>query len=385
MYSIPRSDWNRNRALSLVSRYVFRECIGSLIVVVAVLFVILMSNQFAETLGDAAANELPRDAVFAILGLTSLQYLTMLAPIGLFLGVMLALARLSRDSEMAALSACGVGPGRLLGPIGLLTLLLAVLIGWLALVQMPAASERIEQIRLAARESLQLAALEPGSFASPDSGDTVVYTRAVKEGQLVDVFLQRQYSDRVVVIVAERGLRRQDPETGTLSFVLYDGTRYEGVPGGKSFSVAEFEEHGIPVRSDDDEEYVEPVEVRPTAALLGSGDPLERAELQWRLSMPLSLVVLGVLAVPLSRASPREGRYSRIGVGLLVYIVYQNMLSLARVWVERGYVAEWLGLWWVHALAALAALWLLSRESGWFVRAPAAGESRPADEPEATA
>src|SRR5690606_9040365 len=127
-------------------------------------FLILLSNQFAEVLGDAAAGSLPREAVFPILGLTSLSYLTFLAPFGLFLGVLLALARLSRDSEMAALAACGVGPETLLRPIGLLTLLLAAAVSWLALVQTPAASRMIEDIKRGARDALPITALEPGTF-----------------------------------------------------------------------------------------------------------------------------------------------------------------------------------------------------------------------------
>ncbi|MBN1237939.1 MAG: LptF/LptG family permease, partial [Gammaproteobacteria bacterium] len=184
--------------MSLISRYVFRECVAVLLVVVATLFLILMSNQFAQILGEAAADELPKDAVFSILGLTSLRYLTLLAPIGLFLGVLLALARLSRDSEMAALSACGVGPVRLLGPVVLLTALLAGVISWLALIQTPDASRRIEEIKENAREALQLGVLEAGRFASPDSGDTVVYSREVSGDLLRDVFLQRQVGDRIV-------------------------------------------------------------------------------------------------------------------------------------------------------------------------------------------
>jgi lipopolysaccharide export system permease protein len=356
--------------VSLISRYVFRECVAVLAVVVTSLFLILMSNQFAQILGDAATDRLPRDAVFFVLGLTSLSYLTMLAPIGLFLGVLLALARLSRDSEMAALSACGVGPIRLLVPVGGLTLLLAAFISWLALVQTPYAMRQIEDVKNAAREAMQLSVLQPGRFATPDSGGTVVYSRDVIGEQLHDVFLQRQVGDRIVVILAERGERVQDSETGSLSFVLYRGTRYEGVPGSRNFSIVEFGEHGIPVRLDEDEDYVPPVETKPTRELLESSDPLDRAELHWRMSSPVSLLVLALLAVPLSRSSPREGRYSRLGVGLLIYIIYSNALSISRVWVERGYVAEWIGMWWVHAIAACIGLWLLARESGWLVAVP---------------
>ena len=354
--------------MSLVSRYVFRECIGALAVVLGVLFLILLSNQLADVLGDAAAGSLPREAVFPILGLTSLSYVTLLAPIGLFLGIMLALARLSRDSEMAALGACGVGPGRLLRPIGLLTVLVAGAMSWLALVETPAASQRIEQIKLDAREALRISAIEPGKFASPDAGDTVVYAREVDGEQLRGVFAQQHLDDRVVAIVAERGKRVQDPSTALLSFVLFNGTRYEGVPGAANFWVLRFGEHGIPLRIERDEDYEPPIETRTTAALLRSSDPLDAAELQWRISSPLSLLVLALLAVPLSRSSPREGRYSRVGLGLLIYIIYANMLSIARVWLEREIVPQWIGLWWVHAIAALVALGLLARSTTYLRR-----------------
>lgn len=354
--------------MSLISRYVLREAAGASLLVLAVLLSILMTNQFAEILGDAAADQLPTDAVFAIFGLTFLRYVTLLAPIGFFLGVLLALARLSRDSEMAALSACGIGPGAMLRPILVLALGLAAGVAWLALVETPQATARIEQIRFEAREALELGALEAGAFTSPDSGRTVVYPREVEGNMLRDVFIEREHEDRVVVIRAERGEQREDPATGNLSFVLYNGMRYEGRPGEAQFSIAEFAEHGIPVRAERDEQFVEPVETLPTTSLMRTPTPENRAELQWRISAPISLVVLALLAVPLSRTTPREGRYARVGVGLLLYITYANLLSMARVWLERGVVPEGLGVWWVHGLFAVLALIMLAREAGLFVR-----------------
>src|SRR5262245_56577964 len=118
----------------------------------AVLFLIFMTNQLAEILGDAASSRLPREAVLAIFGLTALQYLTLLIPITLFLGITLALARLNRDGEMAALFACGVSAGRMLVPIGAFTLLLAVALTWLSLELMPSAIRRIEEIRFSAKD-----------------------------------------------------------------------------------------------------------------------------------------------------------------------------------------------------------------------------------------
>lgn len=355
--------------MNLIGRYIFREALGSWLVVMMVLFLIFMTNQLADILGDAAADQLPRDAILAIFGLTALRYLTLLTPITLFLGVTLALARLSRDGEMAALSACGVGMTRLLVPIGAFTLLLAAGLTWLSLELTPTASRRIEEIRFAAEQNVGLSAIEAGKFVSPDSGETVIYAREVVGDELRDVFLETQQDDRVSVILAERGRRVVDPATEEQSFVLYNGRRYEGVPGAGEFLQLEFDEGVLPIRPDEQDEFVEAVAAKPTRELFRSDDLADRAELQWRISLPLSLFVLSLLALPLSRTSPREGRYARLGMALFLYLIYTNLLSIARVWMERGVVGDDVGMWWVHAIAALLALLLLAREGGWLVRA----------------
>ena len=355
--------------MNIIARYVLREAFGAWLVVTLVLFVILMTNQFAEILDDAAADQLPRDAVFGVLGLTALRYITMLTPIGLFLGIMLALARLNRDSEMAALAACGIGPIRLLGPISLLTGALAIGLTWLSLFRTPDATREIEDIKARAAEELELGVLQAGQFTTPGSGDTVIYAEEVVGTEIRGVFVEHEDDEAgVVVILAERGRRVQDPGDGDVSFVFYNGTRYEGNPGERDFRIVEFAEHGMPMDQEDEEEAEIPVEIRPSAELFGSADPYDQAELQSRLSAPLSLFTLMLLAVPLSRSRPREGRYARVGVGLMIYITYANMLAIARVWMEREQVPAWLGLWWVHVVLGLIGLILLAREAGVFAR-----------------
>jgi lipopolysaccharide export system permease protein len=363
--------------VNLIGRYIFREAFGSWLVVMAVLFLIFMTNQLADILGDAAGNRLPRDAVLAIFGLTALRYLTLLMPITLFLGVTLALARLNRDGEMAALSSCGVGGGRILVPIGAFTLLLATALAWLAFEATPSASRRMEAIRFSAQKNVELTAIDPGKFTTPDSGDTVLYAREVVGDELRGVFLQTQDDERVSVVLAERGRRVLDAATGALSFVLNNSRLYEGVPGENTFFVIEFEEQIVPIRPHKEGDFVEVAAAKPTRDLLRSRALADRAELHWRVSLPLSLFVLALLAVPLSRTSPREGRYARLGIALFVYLIYANLLSIARVWVERGIMTDAVGMWWVHAVVGLMGLWMLARESGWFVRSPVV-EPKPA-------
>lgn len=350
--------------MNLIGRYIFREALASTAVVMVVLLVIFMSNQFAETLAEAAADTLPRDAVFRVFGLQFLRYLSLLAPVGLLLGVLLALARLNRDSEMAALSSCGIGPLGLLRPIGLLSLLVATGVGWLALEVAPAAGRSIEEIRHQAQEELELGALTPGRFTSLDTGDTVLYARDGDGDSLEGVFIQQRDAEgRIIVVVAEEGERVQSSEDREFMLVLRNGRRYVGVPGEARFQVTEFGGHGMPIRIDETE-LVEAVESRSTQSLLEMPDAVSRAELQWRVAAPISIVVLALLAVPLGRASPREGKYARVGLGLLIYIIYANSLSIARLWVEREVVPPWIGTWWVHGALTVLALVLLMRQSG---------------------
>lgn len=328
-----------------------------------VLLLIFMSNQFAETLGDAAADLLPRDAVFRVFGLQFLQYLALLAPVGLLLGVLLALARLNRDSEMSALAACGVGPLRLLRPIGLFSLAFAGLVGWLSLFAAPGASRAIEEIRFETEGESDFGDFVPGTFRSIHDGSTTVYQEAVDGDLLKGVFYQAETADGIEIVMAEEAEQVVDDATGDMALLLRNGQSYEITPGEARAVVSTFREHGIPIRLEPrDLEFA--IASRPTVDLLWTTDPDARAELQWRLAAPLSILILALLAVPLGRSTPREGKYARVGLGLLIYIIYANSLSITLVWVERELVPPWLGSWWVHAVLGLFAALMLARQSG---------------------
>lgn len=350
--------------LRILDRYVLREVTVTWVAVTGVLLAILVSNQLARILGLAASQGFSRDVVLSLIGLTTLQNLTVLVPIGTLLAVMMALGRLYHDSEMAAVRACGTGPERLYVPVMLLAVVVAMLLAWLAFDLSPSAYGKATEMRRAALRDAQFGQLEPGKFRSFSGGSAVFYAeRADEAGVLYNVFLQRQVGDRVEVATASRAVHRIE-EGGSLHvIVLYDGERHEGVPGEPGFRSLRFAEHGIPVRIPDPDEGKQRVEAKATAQLLGSPDPRDASELQWRLSLPIMVLVLALLAVPLSALRPREGRYARVALGILVYFGYSNLISATRVWIEKGQLDPRLGIWWVHLLVVLLAVYLLHRQS----------------------
>ena len=349
----------------ILDRYIFREIAQSWLAVTMVLLAILLTNQFARVLGDVAKDKLPKDAIFQIIGLTGLQYLTILVPIGLFLSIMLALGRLYRDSEMPAMMACRVGPLDIYRPLSFLLLPLVAAVGWLSMEVAPMALTEIERVGLEARRQADLASIEPGRFTSDDRRGAVVYAENVSaQGAIENVFLQRRTDDGIEVVIAERGEQIASDDPNKRFFVLHEGRRYEGMPGTSQFRVMEFAEHGIPYQLPNIEEpELEPRAMR-TVDLLSSNTPMTSAELHWRVGIPLSTLVLAVLAVPLSRSQPRQGRYGRLAIGLLVFIIYFNLMSAGKAWLEQDVVPAWVGLWWVHGAMLFSALSLLALQNG---------------------
>ena len=330
-----------------------------------VLLAILLTNQFARVLGDVAKDKLPKDAIFQIIGLTAVQYLTILVPIALFLAVMLALGRLYRDSELPAMMACSVGPADIYRPLLWLLIPLALVVGWLATEIAPTALTEIERIAVEAARQADLSSIEAGRFTASSRERAVVYAeRVTGPGAVERVFVQRAEDDDIEVVIAERGEQVESDDPGTRYFVLHNGRRYEGVPGTAEFSVMEFAEHGIPYDLPDAEEPELEPRAMKTAELIRSQGNEELAELHWRIGIPLATLVLSILAVPLSRSQPRQGRYGRLAIGLLVFIIYFNLMSAAKAWVEQGVVPSAVGLWWVHGLMLGFALLLLALQNG---------------------
>jgi lipopolysaccharide export system permease protein len=303
--------------LRTLDRYIFREVAVAWIAVTSVLLVILLSNQLARVLSQAAADEVPRGLVFALLGFTSIQNLTVIMPIGLFLAIMLGLGRLYHESEMAAMQAGGVGPVGIYRPVFVLTLGVTVILAWLSFIAVPAAAEQAQAIRTQALKQARFGSLEPGRFRSFSDGQAVFYAESVDaQGVLYNVFVQRRVAERVEVVTAARAVQRGAGDIDRV-FILYDGERYEGIPGQAQFRVMKFAEHGIPIRLRELASKAAKHQTKSTRALWGSREPEDRAELQWRFSVPMMAMVLMFLGVPLAKLRPRQGRYGKMGIAIL--------------------------------------------------------------------
>lgn len=347
--------------LRILDRYILREVFVTWLSVSGVLLAILIPYQVARVLERAAESQYPRGVVFELIALGAVQNLSLILPVGLLLGIVLGLGRLYHDSEMSAAQACGAGARPILVPVLGFTAVLTVLLAVLALQVTPAAVGRMLDLRQEALRAGQFAPIAPGKFSTFGGGSTVVYAQdADGDGTLRRVFVQRKRGKQLEIALAQRATHTY-AEGGDLQIItLYDGERYEGIPGERRFRIVRFAENSIPVRLPPSAGGAMSVEGLSTTELAASGDPKHRAELQWRIALPTMAVIMALIAVPLSRLAPRQGRYARVGYAVLIFFVYINLMIAGKTWIEKGVTPGWLGLWWVHAVVAglaVAILW----------------------------
>lgn len=338
----------------------------SLIGVSVVLLLIFISGQLVRLFGKVASGTLHADTILLLLGLNSLSNLVFVLPLSFYLAILLAFTRLYQDNEMVVLMACGVGQLKILRGLAFLIFIFAGLVGWLSLHVAPWAEAKAQEIVKSVEESSDLQGIIPGRFKELARGIGVIYVEELDEnGRMHNIFLQREGRDGQILIRAERAYAQMDENTGQRFMILENGHRYSGKPGVNHFSSVSFEKHGIRMTESDESK---PVQLRykavPTSTLWSSSLSIHVSELQWRISAPILCVLLAVLAVPISRTSHRQGRYSKLALAILLYIIYTNLLNVSRAWVSKSEIDPNIGLWWVHFLFVAIALLLWWKQLG---------------------
>jgi lipopolysaccharide export system permease protein len=343
--------------LRILQRYILREMTVNFLGVTVVLFAILFVNQVGAVLARAAQLQYQSGFVLELIGLGAAQNVAILLPIGLLLGIVLAFGRLYHDSEMAAAQACGVGVGRVAVAVWLLALPVTALIVLLNFELAPRAAAAEAAMREEALRASVTAPLAPGNFRSFAGGRIVVYARtADANGDLAGVFVKRSNDATVETTVARRAHYAVSSDGQSETITLYDGQRLEGIPGSTRYRIMRFEQQVIPIRTPESGRHAQRLDELSSAQLFDSDNPRLQGELQWRMGLPIMTLVLTVLAVPLGRLRPRQGRYAHVWIAVLVFALYSNLALAARTWVEHGKIGPHLGLWWVHGLFLLGTL-----------------------------
>ena len=355
----------------IIDRYIIREVVRPLLLASLILVLIFAAYTSATYLADAAGGRLRADTVATLIGLNTLIGAEVLLPTAFYLSVVIGLGRMYRDGEMAALFAAGVSELRVLWAVLQLSLLIATVVGAISLYARPWAYRLSYMLEAKAVIGLDTSHLQAGHFQRIGGGNQVLLAEQIDRvtGHLHRVFVQLDDGEKSKVIYAREAYLPPVNTALSQSMVFLDGYAYDlDRQGGKDLSVKYIE---LTIHFGDRKEggsYKR--RAAPSAQLAGSSGSKDIAELQWRLSTPIATLVLGLLGVPLSRASPRTARYVGVVIAIIVFAVLFNLLGMAKTWVEHGTIAPVPGIWWVYAAPVALLVYLLARPV-WMLRTSA--------------
>lgn len=328
------------------------------------LLAILTTTQLIRLLKDAVGGRIAPEAVASVLGFAALNFMPVLLSLTLFIAVLLTLSRAYRDSEMVVWFSCGQPLTAWIGPVLRFALPLVAAILVLSGFLSPWANYSTAEYkqRLSARS--EVSQLSPGAFREVKKGERVFFIESLADdaSRIGNVFVASMQEGRLGVVLSDTG-HQETGEDGGRFVVLERGRRYEVEPGSPEFRIMEFERYRV--RTEDG--VATPAERSPSRQsfdeLLRDSSAGARGELVWRIGVPVSALILAMLAIPLSYVNPRAGRSANMLIAILIYAVYSNLLSISQAWVAQGKLPFVIGVWAVHALMLLPLLFLFYRRS----------------------
>ena len=365
----------------IIDRYILRQVITTFVAVVFILMLIVLAQAYLLILKQAAAGTLGSGVLLQLLGTEAVKISGIILAPALFFSILLAIGRMYRENEMTALASGGVGPARIYRVVLFAALPVALLVAWLMITLRPWAFQSRADIISLQKESASIENAVAGRFTEFSRGDLVFYIEGIdrKSGRLKNVFAQNRQHGKLGLVTADVGYIHFDRATGERFVVLEDGVRYQGVPGDNRFSMGTFGKYRVRVG----QEAAAPRRLSVKALSMGelreSGTRRARAEMEFRLTAPIAVLVFAVIAVPLSYSAPRSGVYGRLVLAVLFYFVFLNLQALATKWLVAGETPTWLGTWWVHPFTLLllgGTLWFRrARERGFRRRFENGGQS----------
>ncbi len=322
----------------ILFRYILQETFKTQVAVLFILLLIFISQKFVQVLADAVSGNIPADLVLTILWLNLPALGMLMIPISLYIAVLFAHGRLHAESEFVVMTACGYSPRKVLNATMTLAFLTSLFAAYNTFVLAPAANEKERVVIDEAKADAGLATLIEGRFHPAPDGTGVVYVEKYEQGaSLSHIFAAHwptQVDQKPSVVTSEKG--KVIEIDGDQWLQLEDGVRYEGYLGKRDFRVTEFDNYQMKLEDRQVAESGRDVNAMTTAELYRSDNRVFQSELQWRIALPLSILVLTLIVVPMAQVNPRQGRYAKLLPALLIYLSYFLLLSASRSAIEDG-------------------------------------------------
>ena len=348
--------------MRLINRYLFMQFSQLVAAVLTVLFLISIGGFLTDLIAEISRGKVPAGLMLQLLALRMPRFLSFVMPLALFIGLMMGIARLYADSEMAVLASVGIGSQQLWKPVLWVAAPIVLIIALSSLWIVPATARIAKTMVEQANRSFLIAGLEPGRFVElPGKSGILFVTELSRDGRkFSNLFVQRENNGRLDIITAGSGELRL--VNGVRVLRLENGNRIEGELGRKDFRKVEFKVNEIKAPEASESRPSKNLDAVSTWKLLQRRDAAATSELHWRLAMPLFAAILALLAIPLARSEPRQPQYGLVLFAIMAYLLGMLTLLAGTYMLAKGQIPAVLGLWWAIVPMALFSYWLFKRD-----------------------
>ncbi len=335
---------------------------GAVTLVILTIFLVVRMLGF---LRDAAQGDIPVESVLVLVALKLVSYLDVILPLMLYIAILMVLGRWHRDNEITVLSACGIGLTGFVRPVAVLVLIIGGIVALFSFYLTPLSVSAGFKIEQQYRNRNEVSGIIPGVFVETKKGRGVYFVERFDRdaSRYENVFVYKSSFGKEGVVVSKYAYQRTDELTGDDFLVLQNGTRYEGNPGAPDYRIIDYESYALRIEPRNRIPTTVPIKGRSTPLVYNSDHPQMIGEWHWRIAKVVVIPILALFALSLSYVSPRQGRVTNMLFAFLIYFIYTNLLGFSVALLKKGRLDGEVGLWSVHGVFLVIALYFFYRRS----------------------
>ena len=342
---------------TIISRYLLRSLALFFLAITFIIGLLVFGNQFVLTVQESVEHGIPFAELMPLVGFNMLRDIPIILTLSFFLSIIITISQFYKNSEAVVMNSIGLGDKNFINIIQPIVIFLFLVVFFLAIFAVPWAKQHKSLAEDETINASEFSFISEGKFESFKDGEIVFYASdsskldSAGEQNMEEIFIYSSDNESPIIVFASEATKYIDTKTKSTYLRLKDGVRYEGLPSSNNIKILDFEAYDLEIVSGEVIKSISnfsKIEEKNSVDLLTQGGLLANAEMQWRFSQPISILILSVFGVFLGKSSPRSGKGVNLIIGLVVFMLYNNGLLLAKTSIENGQLSPIIGMWAIH-------------------------------------
>mgnify|MGYP000023436354 FL=1 len=348
---------------TLIGRYINRNLFLVFIAVAFTIGLIVFGNQFVLTIKESVERGIPARELLPIISFNMIRDVPLIVTLSLFLSIILTISKFYKSSEAVVMNSIGLGSKHFFLLIQPLVLIIFFSLLTLTMYFIPLAKYEKNILEEKTQNASEFSFITKGEFEEFKDGEIVFFASNPKstnnqldnpsEQDMQEIFIYAFNNGDPQIVLASEAKKYINPENKGTYLLLRNGARYQGITGKKNKNILNFESYNLEIISGEVKDSLNSsteIEATKSIDLLAIGSNQAYAELQWRISQPISILLLTLIGILLGKTSPRNNKGLNILVGVGIFILYNQLLLFIKGSIANGLINPFIALIVPHLL-----------------------------------